>query len=479
MDSTRNDRESQSLSANEAPPLFLRRSRRLNRTGAASDDVPYSSGSSQPRAAAAAAATATMAATTTSATSTTRPVPRHHSTWISQNRQIERQRSFYHNYYSNSRNRSATQTNGDSQSVSPPSIPTIPQQRQRSGSLGAAESRPPAGESFSARISQLAGTVSEESIRSTSPLSSMLDLTELGEAEPVFNSASTQTSTFPRPTNRRPPSPDEFLSRPYEFVSPTPTPISNPTRHVRALPLVARVPNTNFYEYLQHFGALLTRSNTPAIYVSDLSGRGNADRDDNEPIDVVDHLNFEAIFGLDGNFFSNGLSKQDINRHTISYEYKASAPLKRKRMKTEDGEAAAPSAQTSTATANDGCSICLDKLNPNVTVRRLPCLHIFHIKCIDKWLKQNKKCPICRIAITINYDTLISSLESGSSIDQCLSQQESSSRPLFRPTITLQVASNGGLAALSSYFASPSAAASSSRSGASGSSSNNNNNNNN
>lgn len=26
----------------------------------------------------------------------------------------------------------------------------------------------------------------------------------------------------------------------------------------------------------------------------------------------------------------------------------------------------------------------------------LPCAHHFHLKCIDKWLKGNRTCPICR-----------------------------------------------------------------------------------
>jgi len=42
------------------------------------------------------------------------------------------------------------------------------------------------------------------------------------------------------------------------------------------------------------------------------------------------------------------------------------------------------------------CSICLDGCRPNQQVKALQCSHIFHSKCIDKWLKQKLKCPSCR-----------------------------------------------------------------------------------
>jgi hypothetical protein len=46
----------------------------------------------------------------------------------------------------------------------------------------------------------------------------------------------------------------------------------------------------------------------------------------------------------------------------------------------------------------DMCCICIQKFKIKEKVRKLPCKHNFHKKCIDKWYnkKDDLSCPICR-----------------------------------------------------------------------------------
>lgn len=46
------------------------------------------------------------------------------------------------------------------------------------------------------------------------------------------------------------------------------------------------------------------------------------------------------------------------------------------------------------------CSICLSEFNYEDKMKRMPsCMHAFHAECLDKWLKVNATCPICRISL--------------------------------------------------------------------------------
>lgn len=48
------------------------------------------------------------------------------------------------------------------------------------------------------------------------------------------------------------------------------------------------------------------------------------------------------------------------------------------------------------------CVVCLMDFEEKQSVRVLPCLHEYHSKCIDKWLKSNRTCPICRAEVNVN-----------------------------------------------------------------------------
>merc|ERR1719495_3045413 len=42
------------------------------------------------------------------------------------------------------------------------------------------------------------------------------------------------------------------------------------------------------------------------------------------------------------------------------------------------------------------CVVCMCDFEIRQSLRILPCSHEFHSKCVDKWLKSNRTCPICR-----------------------------------------------------------------------------------
>ncbi|KAI3792713.1 hypothetical protein L2E82_06601 [Cichorium intybus] len=53
------------------------------------------------------------------------------------------------------------------------------------------------------------------------------------------------------------------------------------------------------------------------------------------------------------------------------------------------------------------CCICLAKYANDDELRELPCSHFFHVECVDKWLKINATCPLCKTEVG---ETILSSL---------------------------------------------------------------------
>ncbi|KAI5063426.1 hypothetical protein GOP47_0021973 [Adiantum capillus-veneris] len=71
----------------------------------------------------------------------------------------------------------------------------------------------------------------------------------------------------------------------------------------------------------------------------------------------------------------------------------------------EGGIVALGTSQERLLSAEDAvCCICLGKYKDGVDLRGLPCTHFFHVDCVDKWLKINAICPLCKHEISGSAD---------------------------------------------------------------------------
>ncbi|KAI9739218.1 MAG: hypothetical protein M1834_007431 [Cirrosporium novae-zelandiae] len=49
------------------------------------------------------------------------------------------------------------------------------------------------------------------------------------------------------------------------------------------------------------------------------------------------------------------------------------------------------------ALETESCLFCFEAPNPSTQYRLLPCHHIFHLECVDRWLTdRDASCPLCR-----------------------------------------------------------------------------------
>ncbi|KAJ7955483.1 RING/U-box superfamily protein [Quillaja saponaria] len=51
-------------------------------------------------------------------------------------------------------------------------------------------------------------------------------------------------------------------------------------------------------------------------------------------------------------------------------------------------------------TNTESCAICMVDFEVGMEATKLPCLHLYHRDCINKWLQMNPSCPLCRFRLS-------------------------------------------------------------------------------
>ncbi|PIN18220.1 hypothetical protein CDL12_09115 [Handroanthus impetiginosus] len=60
------------------------------------------------------------------------------------------------------------------------------------------------------------------------------------------------------------------------------------------------------------------------------------------------------------------------------------------------------------------CAICLDSFREGDECRKIPvCKHLFHAKCVDRWIRKMPTCPVCRTRVDLDSVGLSGSRTSG------------------------------------------------------------------
>ncbi|KAH6774252.1 C3H4 type zinc finger protein [Perilla frutescens var. frutescens] len=115
-----------------------------------------------------------------------------------------------------------------------------------------------------------------------------------------------------------------------------------------------------------------------------------------------------SVLGFREDFSHNrGATPESINSLPI-YKFKVKKNKSGNDKESEGGIVAAGTEKERAISGEDAaCCICLAKYVNNDELRELPCSHLLHKDCVDKWLKINASCPLCKAEVG---ETVLSSL---------------------------------------------------------------------
>jgi hypothetical protein len=102
---------------------------------------------------------------------------------------------------------------------------------------------------------------------------------------------------------------------------------------------------------------------------------------------------YDALLALDDH------NSQPALRGAEPQEIRALPTFKFTPFKPRPGVATANCSGAPAEEANKTCAVCLEEYAEHDTLRILPCMHRFHVNCIDHWLEQRATCPVCKCHI--------------------------------------------------------------------------------
>ncbi|PKI72356.1 E3 ubiquitin-protein ligase SDIR1-like isoform X2 [Punica granatum] len=119
-----------------------------------------------------------------------------------------------------------------------------------------------------------------------------------------------------------------------------------------------------------------------------------------------DDLDYETLRALDSDNgpAASSLTEEEINALPV-HKYKVAGPHS-STSSVQPGSSSLPAEKNHVNGSGAGsmkasedeltCSVCLEQVVTGELIRSLPCLHQFHVNCIDPWLRQQGTCPICK-----------------------------------------------------------------------------------
>ncbi|KAK5776904.1 hypothetical protein PVK06_044869 [Gossypium arboreum] len=167
------------------------------------------------------------------------------------------------------------------------------------------------------------------------------------------------------------------------------------TRHHHCLTdRLVTVSDTRFRQESRRFDLQVFRNQDQAYQILGAMLRGF-------PVDPTS-LTFDVVIdkiirhGLRISKWGSNMGRQVL---PVPNETSVKKMLKRVRVEYRDQRQDVQQSTKKRRVEAESCTICLEEIKVGSSASQMPCSHMFHSGCIEKWLKQSHYCPLCRFEL--------------------------------------------------------------------------------